>query len=90
MAGPSTSHALTELDQVQALNAVLNNENTGEFNLDDDSVLHSNYTQLVIAGTHVYSNCESGNGSDEQEEENKHMSASPSNTGGCTKDPGEV
>jgi hypothetical protein len=37
--GPSTSHALMELEQVQLLKEVLDNENIYEFILDDDRIL---------------------------------------------------
>jgi hypothetical protein len=53
MASPSTSHALTDLESVSVLNEVLNNENIGEFSLDDDGVFDSDYTQLMTPGTHV-------------------------------------
>jgi hypothetical protein len=33
------SSVLMELEQVQVLNEVLDNENSGEYNSDDDSVL---------------------------------------------------
>jgi hypothetical protein len=44
-----------ELEQIQVLNEILDDENTGEFSLDDDSVFDSDYTQLVTLGTHVIS-----------------------------------
>jgi hypothetical protein len=58
--------ALTELENIQVLTEVVD-ENIGEFSLDD-SIFDSDYTQLVIPGTHVISDMESDNGSDEQEE----------------------
>jgi hypothetical protein len=50
----STTHALTELEQIQVLNE-LSEENIGEYSLDDESVFGSNYRQLVTPGTHVIS-----------------------------------
>jgi hypothetical protein len=64
MAGPSRSCALTELEQMQVLNEVLDNENISEYSLDDDIVFDNNYTQLLTPGIHVISDSESDNGSD--------------------------
>jgi hypothetical protein len=50
-----SSHVLLELEQIQVLNEVLDDENTGEFSLDDDSVFDSDCTQLGTPGTHVIS-----------------------------------
>jgi hypothetical protein len=50
------------------LNYTLNDENTGEFSLDNDGVFNSDCTQLVTPGTHMISDSESDTGSDEQEE----------------------
>jgi hypothetical protein len=69
MAGPSASCVLKEHEQVQVLNEVLNNENTGEFSLDDDSIFDNDYMQLMTPGTHVISHSESDNGRGEQQEE---------------------
>jgi hypothetical protein len=55
-----------ELEQIQVLNEV-SDENIGEYNLDDDSVFDSDYTQLVSPGTHVISDSESDNDTDEQQ-----------------------
>jgi hypothetical protein len=65
MAGPSTSHALRQLQQMQVLNKVLDDENISDCSLDDDSVFDTDYTQLVAAGTHVIIDSESDNGSEE-------------------------
>jgi hypothetical protein len=54
MAGPSTSHALKELEQIQVLNEVLD-EIICEYSSDDDSVFDNDYTQLVTPGTSVIS-----------------------------------
>jgi hypothetical protein len=45
----------------------LNDENIGEISSDGDSIF-DNYIQLVTSETHAISDCESDNGSDEQEE----------------------
>jgi hypothetical protein len=66
MASPSTSCVITELEQLQVLNEVLDDENISECSLDDDSVFDNDYTQLVIPGTHVISDSESDNGSEER------------------------
>jgi hypothetical protein len=67
MAGPSTSRALMELEQIEVLNEVLDDENISEYSSDDDNVFDNDYTQLVTPGTHVIS--DSDNGSDERREE---------------------
>jgi hypothetical protein len=48
---------LTELQQVEVLNAVSGDENIGPFS-SNDSVFDSEYTQLVTPGTHVISDSE--------------------------------
>jgi hypothetical protein len=53
MAGPSTRCALTELEQGQILNEVLEDESVGEFSSDSGSIFDSNYTQLLTPVTHV-------------------------------------
>jgi hypothetical protein len=47
MAGPSTSHALTEVEQMTVLNKVLNDETLSNYSSDDDSASDYDYTQLV-------------------------------------------
>jgi hypothetical protein len=69
MDGPSASHTLTEVEQLQALNEVLVYENIGDFSLDDDSFSDNDYTQLVTLGTHVISDSKSNNGSNEEHEQ---------------------
>jgi hypothetical protein len=71
MAGPSTSRVLTELEQIEVLNDVVDDENISEYSLDDDSVFDNDYTQLVTPGTHVISN--NDNGSDKRQEEIVHV-----------------
>jgi hypothetical protein len=46
MTSLSTSRVLTELEQVQVLNEVLDIENFGQFNLADDSFFDNDHTQL--------------------------------------------
>jgi hypothetical protein len=58
MADPSTSHRAKELEQIQVLNEVLDNENIGEYNSDNDSVYDCVYIQLVPLRTHMISNSE--------------------------------
>jgi hypothetical protein len=41
MAGPSTSRALVELEEVQVLNEVLDDETVSDYSLDDDSVFYN-------------------------------------------------
>jgi hypothetical protein len=55
------------------LNKVLYDENIGEFGLDDDSVFDSHNTHLVTPGTHVISDSERNNASDELQEENVNV-----------------
>jgi hypothetical protein len=74
--GQSTSYAHTEREQVQVLNEVLDDENTGEFSSDNDSIFISYYTQFVTPGNHVISDSESDNGNGEQEEENRTIKRS--------------
>jgi hypothetical protein len=69
MAGPSASHVLKELEQMQVLNEVSNNENIGEFSSDDDIVFDNGYTKLMTPGSHVISHSESDNSRGEQQEE---------------------
>jgi hypothetical protein len=47
MAGPSTSCALTELEQVPVLNEGLDDENIDELSSDDDSIFDSDYSIFV-------------------------------------------
>ncbi|PNF31583.1 hypothetical protein B7P43_G00790 [Cryptotermes secundus] len=47
MAGPSTSRALTEVEQVTALNEVLDDETLSNYSSDDESASDYDYTQLV-------------------------------------------
>ncbi|PNF22004.1 hypothetical protein B7P43_G17607 [Cryptotermes secundus] len=47
MAGPSTSRALTEVEQVTALNEVLDDETLSNCSSDDESASDYDYTQLV-------------------------------------------
>jgi hypothetical protein len=54
MASPSVSCVLIEPEQIQVLNDVLDDENTGEFSSDNDSVFDSDYTQLVTLETHDF------------------------------------
>jgi hypothetical protein len=68
MAGPSTSRALTELEQIEFLNEVLDHETISEYSSDDKSVFDYDYTQLVTAGTHDISDSESDNGTDVRQE----------------------
>jgi hypothetical protein len=58
MAGPLTSRALTEHEQIEVLNKVLDNETISEYSSDNDSVFDYDYTQLVTPGTHVISDSE--------------------------------
>jgi hypothetical protein len=51
MAGLSTSHALTELEQMQVLNQDLDDENISEYSWDNDSVFDSDFTQFVTPGS---------------------------------------
>lgn len=53
--------------KIQVLNKVLDEENTGEFRLDDDNVFEWLYA-TGDSGTYVISDSESNDGSDEQEE----------------------
>jgi hypothetical protein len=55
------------------LNEVFNDENTGEISSDGDSIFDSDYIQLVTPETHVNSDHESDNGSDEQENINTEL-----------------
>jgi hypothetical protein len=57
-----------ELGQMQILNEVVHNENSGDFSFDSDSICDSDYTQLVTPGTHVFVDSESDYISDEQQE----------------------
>jgi hypothetical protein len=72
MAGPSTSCALTELEQIEVLNEVLDDTIISEYSSDDDSVFDYDHTQLVTPGTHVISDSKSDNGTDERQEEIVH------------------
>jgi hypothetical protein len=73
MAGLSTSYALMELEQIPSfVNGILDDENIGECSSHDDSGFDKNCTQLVTTGTHVLSDNETRNTSDEQKE-NKFM-----------------
>jgi hypothetical protein len=72
MAGPS-SHALTELEQIEVWNEVLDDETISEYRSDDDSLFDYDYTQLMTPGTHMISDCESDNGTDEKQEEIVHI-----------------
>lgn len=63
----------TEVEQVYVLNEVFNDENTGEIISDGDSIFDSNYIRLVTSETHVISDTESSNGSDEQEHINTEL-----------------
>jgi hypothetical protein len=45
------------------------NENITEYSSNFDSVFDNDYTQLVTPGTHVISDIENNNGSDEGQEE---------------------
>jgi hypothetical protein len=47
----STSNALSEFEQIQILNEILD-KNISEFSLDD-SIFDNDYTHLVNPGTHV-------------------------------------
>lgn len=51
MAGPSTSRALTEVEQVTVLNEVLDDETLSNYSSDDDSASDYDYTQLVPPDT---------------------------------------
>jgi hypothetical protein len=62
MAVPSTSRPLTELDQIQILNEVLEDESISEYSSDDDSVFDIDYTQFVTPGTVVFSDSDCDNG----------------------------
>jgi hypothetical protein len=44
MVGPSTSCALTELEQIEVLNEVLDDETINEYSSDDDNVFDYDYT----------------------------------------------
>jgi hypothetical protein len=68
MVTPATSLALTELEQVQVLNEVIDDKNIGEFSLDNETVFDSDHTKLVTPGTNTGSGSESDNDGDEQEE----------------------
>jgi hypothetical protein len=57
---------LWSLNKYKFLNEV-SDENVGEYSLDDGSVFGSDCTQLVTPGTHVISDSESDNDSDEEE-----------------------
>jgi hypothetical protein len=59
--------------QIEVLNEVLDNEIISEHSSDDDSVFDYDYTQLVTPGTHVISDSESDNGTDERQEEIVHI-----------------
>jgi hypothetical protein len=65
MAGASTSRGLTEVQQVEFLNEILNEDSISEYSSDNDSVFDIDYTQLVTPGTHVISESDS----DETQEE---------------------
>jgi hypothetical protein len=62
---------LTELEQIEVLNEVLDNETISEYGLDDDSVFDYDYTRLVTPGTHMIS--ESDNGSDKRQKKIVHV-----------------
>ena len=47
MAGPSTSRALTEVEQETVLNEVLEDETLSNYSSDDGSASDYDYTQLV-------------------------------------------
>jgi hypothetical protein len=61
------------LDKFKFFNEVLDNENIGEFSLDDDSIFGGDYMQLVTPGTHGISDSECDNGGVEQREENVNV-----------------
>jgi hypothetical protein len=63
--GASTIHVLMEHEQEHVFNEGLHDENIGEFSLDNDGT----YMQLATPVTHVTSDSESDNGSNEQGEE---------------------
>jgi hypothetical protein len=65
MAGPSTSQALTNVEQMEVLYTILDEESISDISLDNDSVFDIDYTQLVTPGTHVISESDS----DETQEE---------------------
>jgi hypothetical protein len=73
MSGPSISRVLTELQQIEVLNEVLDDETISEYSSDDDSVFDCDYTQLVTPGTLVISDSESDNGTDERQQEIIHI-----------------
>ncbi|XP_021913223.1 piggyBac transposable element-derived protein 4-like [Zootermopsis nevadensis] len=73
MAGPSTSCAFMELEEIQVLNEVLEDESVSEYTSDDDGVFDNDYTQFVTPGTHVISDSESDNDSEEIQEEIVHV-----------------
>jgi hypothetical protein len=72
VAGPSTSRAPRELEQLHGLNEVLDDENISEYSSDDDNVF-DNDTQIMTPETHVSSDSESDNGSEERQKKNVNV-----------------
>jgi hypothetical protein len=63
LAGPSTSHGVMELEQIQVLNDVHNNENIGEYRSETIVFI----TQLLLLRTNMITDSENDNDYDEQE-----------------------
>ncbi|XP_023703521.1 piggyBac transposable element-derived protein 4-like [Cryptotermes secundus] len=67
MAGPSTSRALTQVEQTEFLEEILD-DIVSDFSSESDSECDIDYTQLVTPGTHVVSDSDLSDNDETQEE----------------------
>lgn len=68
MAGPSTSSALTQVEQTEFLEEILDDKVVSDFSSESDSECDIDYTQLVTPGTHVVSDSDLSDNDETQEE----------------------